>query len=496
MPKNLIRSFAIAAVFTGGFLAVDAVQEPHAVHASSTQIDGYTYSAEVVEAFNEINKYRTSVGLEPYKIDPFLSKSAESHAKYLVTHVKTASHDQTSGKSGFTGITYRDRAKSAGYTISSGTEGVTYGTSMTVKKGISNFVEGIHHREVVLSSSYDTVGIGIDGGAIVVVTDNSDGVGNKAVSYPYNGQKDAPTLFSIKEDPDPLKKYGVKTSGYMISYNPRKAISWFTEGVMTLKDSKGAIVPTHNKNNVPDTSGNIMYLVPKAELKKGEKYTVAVTYYDINETKDSYSWSFTTEGTATQTPPKPPVTTATDYSKYSKQFADFDPKAWWAADMVWAVERGYISGYSNVLNPKTKKHETHLKPGNQLTEAHFLMIMFRYMISDEYGSTKASSKWAYNVPYKIAKKYNLPTLANESSTTKQKAATQGIRRGKLAQILVSMHEGQQVTEATAINFMIKNKLTSATTVKDYNANQILTRAQVSAFLQRHEAFVASQKVRY
>ncbi|WP_432357010.1 hypothetical protein [Sporosarcina sp. UB5] len=87
-------------------------------------------------------------------------------------------------------------------------------------------------------------------------------------------------------------------------------------------------------------------------------------------------------------------------------------------------------------------------------------------------------------------------LANESSTTKQKLATQGIRRGKLAQILVSMHEGKPVSEAAAINFLIKNKITSAKTVQEYNANQILTRAQVSAFLQRHEQFVASQKVRY
>src|SRR5690606_17726156 len=111
-----IRSLAIAAAFSGGFFAVDVIQEPQEVHASTTQIDGYTYSAQVVEALNEINKYRTSAGLKPYKIDPFLSKSAESHAKYLVTHVKGSSHDQVSGKSGFTGVSYKDRAKSAGYT--------------------------------------------------------------------------------------------------------------------------------------------------------------------------------------------------------------------------------------------------------------------------------------------------------------------------------------------------------------------------------------------
>ena len=503
MSKNLIRSLAIAAVFTGGFLAVDAVQEPLAVHASSTQIDGYTYSAEVVEAFNEINRIRQATGLQPYKIDPFLSKSAESHAKYLVTHVKSTSHVQTSGKSGFTGVDYKDRAKAAGYTINSGTEAVSYmtssyGASLNVKRGIANFIEAIFHRKTILGSQYDTVGIGINGGAFVIVVDNSDGSEGTAYMYPYNGQKDAPTLFDVKEKPDPLAKYGIKTSGYMISYNPKVALSWFSDNIMTLKDSKGTSVALHNKNNVADTDGNIVYIVPKAELKRGEKYTVNVTYVDIDENKHTHSWSFTTESTGTQpstptTPVKPPTA---DFSAYDKRFADFDPKAWWAGDMVWAVERGYISGYGKVLNPKTKKYEEHLKPGNQLTEAHFLMIMFRYMIPYEYESTKATTNWTYNVPYQLAKRHNLPTLANESSTTKKNLATQGIRRGKLAQILVSMTEREQVTEATAINYLIKNKITSAKTVKEYNANQILTRAQVSAFFQRHEAFVESQNVGY
>lgn len=63
MSKRLIRSLAIAAAFSGGYFAVDAIQEPQEVHASSIQIDGYTYSAQVVEALNEINKYRIAVGV-------------------------------------------------------------------------------------------------------------------------------------------------------------------------------------------------------------------------------------------------------------------------------------------------------------------------------------------------------------------------------------------------------------------------------------------------
>src|SRR5690606_39465978 len=123
--------------------------------------------------------------------------------------------------------------------------------------------------------------------------------------------------------------------------------------------------------------------------------------------------------------------------KYNSKFADFNPKAWWASDMAWALDRGYISGYGKELNPKTKKYEENLKPGNQLTEAHFLMIFFRYIAPDEYKATKATTGWSYNVPYQLAKKYNLPTLANESSTAKKDLAAKGIKRGKLAQLMVS-----------------------------------------------------------
>lgn len=486
MPKNLIRSLAIAAVFSAGVYTADVMQKPIEVHASSTQIDGYDYSAEVVEAFNEINRIRQSAGLQPYKIDPFLSKSAESHAKYLTTHVKDGSHYQTAGKSGFTGRDYEERAKSAGYTITSGAEAIAYGGS-TKKSLVNQLVEAIFHRNVLLNAGYDTVGIGVDGSALVIVTDDTDRQSTGSVAYPYNGQKDAPTLFDVNEEPDPLAKYGVRTSGYMISYNPKETLGWFGGHKMTLKDSKGNLVPLYNKDNEPDKSINQLYIVPKNELKHGETYKVDVTYTDIDDQKHSYSWSFTTAGTQTQQPPTTPTQPPTkDLSQYSKRFGDFDPKQWWAEDMAWAVDKGIISGYGNTWNPKTKKYETHLKPNNQLTEAHFLMIFFRFAAPVEYENLQPTSKWLFNKPYQLAKRYNMPTLANESSETKKKLADGGIRRGKLAQLLISFHERKQVTETYAINFMISEGLTAAKTIKDYNANQILTRGQISAFLQRYE----------
>ncbi|CAM5186028.1 hypothetical protein UACE39S_04417 [Ureibacillus acetophenoni] len=37
-----------------------------------------------------------------------------------------------------------------------------------------------------------------------------------------------------------------------------------------------------------------------------------------------------------------------------------------------------MSGYLNVLNTKTGKYENLLRPNNNLTEAQFLTVLFRY----------------------------------------------------------------------------------------------------------------------
>jgi len=187
-----------------------------------------------------------------------------------------------------------------------------------------------------------------------------------------------------------------------------------------------------------------------------------------------------------------PTPTPKDYSAYAKKFADFRID-WWTDNMIWAIDKGLIQGDSTVWNSKTKKYETHLKPKSQLTEAHFLTIFFRYAEKDELASVKSTSSWSRSGIYNMAKKYEMPVLANESSKAYRALAHKGIRRGKLAQLMASYHYGKTVSETTAIQFFMDNGITTATSIGGYDPEQTLTRAHISAFIQRYESFVSKQK---
>ncbi|HEY4623052.1 MAG TPA: lytic transglycosylase, partial [Solibacillus sp.] len=69
-------------------------------------------------------------------------------------------------------------------------------------------------------------------------------------------------------------------------------------------------------------------------------------------------------------------------------------------------------------------------------------------------------------------------------------ADKGISRGKMAQLMASYHYGKTVSQNEAIQFFMDNGITTATTTSHYKPDQILTRAEISAFIQRYESFVS------
>ena len=267
------------------------------------------------------------------------------------------------------------------------------------------------------------------------------------------------------------------------------------EKVVTTTDLKLRSRPTTSNDNV------------KATLNKGEIVTITgpFVYDEVATKKNHFVWypvkrsdgtegyvasSYLDHSTSTS---MPSVVTKPDYSAYAAKFADFDATAWWTDDMIWAINRGLINGYSNVWNAKTKRYETQLQPNTQLTEAHFLTIFFRYAQKDELASVKNTSSWNRSGLYNMAKKYKMPVLANEETATAKSLSEKGIRRDTMAQLMASYHYGKTVSENEAIQFFIDNGITTATSISDYNPDRILTRAQISAFIQRYEAFVSQQK---
>ena len=87
----------------------------------------------------------------------------------------------------------------------------------------------------------------------------------------------------------------------------------------------------------------------------------------------------------------------------------------------------------------------------------------------------------------------MPVRATEESTASKAFADEGIKRGKLAQLMASYYYGEMVSEKEAIQFFMDNGITTATSIAAYNPDQILTRSQISAFIQRYESFVSKQK---
>ena len=495
MSKKFLKAFAIATAFAAGVSGINYIAPTPVAEAQQT-VANYTYSAQVKQYLKELNAIRKASGAPELTIDARLSESAQNHAVYLNTHGHSVGegHTQDKNKSGFTGVTSEDRFKAVGGSMSNyGTLSEAVATSgIGLKNAFENLLESTGHRSILLAGYSNTVGIGISGSTIVFVTATDDlsvPAEYTSVKYPYNGQTNVDTAYNLTNvSSSPLTKYGVTKSGYVITFSPRSS-KYGTNYNIVLTDSKGGRVETLNPSNKADGGFTTFYIIPKAELKKGEKYTAKATWTDDDGNAQSETWSFTTaEKTTTNqitsiipTNPTKPSVENIDVSK----FADYKADQYWAEDFQWAVNRGIINGYKNVKNPTTGKYENLLKPYANLTENEMLSILLRYFIHDELVSTQPETSWFADVNYRMATKYNLPVLG-DNTEAKRAYVNKDITRGNFARILASVHFGRTVSQTEAIEFLNEHGLTTAATDKEFMATSSLTRAHAVAFFHRYE----------
>lgn len=464
---------------------------------SNVEASGFSYTAQQTQALAHINKIRADMGLSPVALNPFLNKAAENHASYLSIN-STTGHGEISGKKGYTGKNVNERLQAVGspYTDSNVSEVVSYNKS-SVADGVNEFMTTAYHRKPFIKSDTTEVGVAIVGGTVVIESYSSDETIEKDVAYPYNGQTNVGVGFYGMENPNPLAKYGISQSGFIISYS-QNYLMMDNLDYFTLKDSKGVAVPTFQENDF-----GTWFFYPKTVLKSGEKYTASISYTGTgySETGDEYqkkiskTWSFTTGGSAVVTP-KPPVVAPPTKLVY----ADFRTGQYWSEPFLWAINKGLISGYTNVKNPKTGKLENWLKPMDNLTEAQFLSVMFRYTNKDELAKTKpVDPKYWASTSYQLAAKYKLPTLSTLKNKT---AAGKPITRGKMAHILATKHFGKPVSQQTAVQFMYDAGLSSGYTDKSgkspktyasYGVNDVLKRGHIATFMKNYDAYLAKQK---
>ncbi len=316
--KKLTAVILAFSIILGGQGAL-AAQSEKPVQITSAD---FNYSKEAKDALAHVNKIRKEAGLDEVKLNPYLTKAAENHAKYLDLNDDTG-HDEVKGKKGFTGEEPKDRILAVdGSTVAQGSGEVISYSEATVEGSIDLMVGTAYHRNPFLNPYTSEIGIGLVGKKFVMLY-SARASTTKISMYPYDGQKNVPTTFTGAENPNPLKKFGVDRSGYVISFYPPHVLD--TKNIdATIKDSKGNSVPFFS-----EWYSGYWFFYTKEPLKNGEKYTVSVNYKPLYEEEYegktlNKTWSFTTAGSSSNSGSDNKVLNSNDgYSKEAKEALDY-----------------------------------------------------------------------------------------------------------------------------------------------------------------------------
>ncbi len=109
------------------------------------------------EGLAYINSLRTHAGLIPFHTNSILTKTAKSHAKYLIRNQKMG-HFQKKGKSAYSGKTPSQRATHFGYASSIVMENISINTR-NQKHAIDNLFSAIYHRFTFLNLISNQIGM-------------------------------------------------------------------------------------------------------------------------------------------------------------------------------------------------------------------------------------------------------------------------------------------------------------------------------------------------
>ncbi|AME28722.1 CAP domain-containing protein [Burkholderia sp. PAMC 26561] len=311
--------------------------------APQTSIPATTYAADSFQAtaFATLNNYRAAMGVGTLKQDPVLDTSAQAHALYLFSNLKTGaltslSHDEVATNQNYYGDSPLSRAQKAG---APATEWIAENVAAGVKQSadveaaqdcIGQALASVYHL-VALTSNQESVGLGFNPGDTTypIYTCASDfgtstGVpGNPLPNAftssggqilqlglvyhsPYANEGNV-ALAMRPESPNPATDLAAPGRPILVQVNSQSG-NTLTVSQFTIADSSGAVVPTRilvqakaqpgstattvvDPNNLLPSGTAI--LLPLAALKASTTYTVT-----FNGARDgsavSSTWNFTT----------------------------------------------------------------------------------------------------------------------------------------------------------------------------------------------------------
>ncbi len=265
------------------------------------------------------NYRREQVGLPPLAARDPLNTVAQNHTAYMLANA-TLTHDETSGKAGYTGATPNERIQAA-YPTNATAEVVAGANrwtsvanaqlSMSPKDAlVSDLVNAPFHRAALLGS-YGSAGsgfaerVGPDGSGtsasyyqtIDLADASNGGSDNQMVAYPYNGQADVPASWVNSESPSPAPGYEGKTVGYPVSLQAINTSLQFDADNFVITDAQGNNVSClkvdSRSSGLSSAARGLAICTPVAPLASQQRYSVRVTGRLGSQPVD-LSWSFTT----------------------------------------------------------------------------------------------------------------------------------------------------------------------------------------------------------
>lgn len=256
---------------------------------------------------NWINYRRGQVGMPAMTQNALVDRAAQGHSDYQNTN-DTVTHDQTTGKPGFTGVNLLNRLNAAGYDF--GNASYAYGEVISASTSNSGFymaeelITAIYHRFVMFEPKFKEIGTGSATNARGYTYFTADftarngygpglGIG-MLVHWPYSGQTGLPpNFFSDFEAPDPVAD--ANEVGYPISVHADIS-AVITVQSFTVRPRGGAVLPVKllKTGADPDTPQSAAAIIPLAVLKANTTYDVSFVGA-ADAVPVTKTWSFTTK---------------------------------------------------------------------------------------------------------------------------------------------------------------------------------------------------------
>ena len=296
MKKQLAVILALSATLGISSVIPQAVSEK----AGAASTSSLTLYDQEKQALIDLNEIRKTLGLQPLTMNSRIGSAASSHATFLDIHGPSYGRHEVKGMWRFTGELPGTRIGPHAGNFEEFSEVQAAGQS-TLMESINTFMDTAYQRAALLTTNKAEIGLGMAGKQVVIDIGKEYHRENVEVAYPYDGQKNVGIDYYGKEEVNPLKQFGIKKSGYVISYAPAAEFWLDTDKIVfTLVDSKGTDVPVYKEEHWDGTN----FYFPKETLKYNETYTASISYEDQDHVrKGSKTWSFTTK--AYSKPKKP-----------------------------------------------------------------------------------------------------------------------------------------------------------------------------------------------